>query len=113
MALWERLYIIDRSGQPAFWLLLTRFLFGVAEAGASRLGSSVHNWLPAQERGIANGILFSGALPGRPSFPLCRWLLDVYGWRMAFYLLGAPGVVWALSWLIWFRDYPEENCRRC
>jgi len=28
---------------------------------------------------------------------------------MAFYLLGIPGLVWALSWLIWFRDYPERR----
>ena len=28
---------------------------------------------------------------------------------MAFYLLGVPGLVWALSWLIWFRDYPERR----
>ena len=28
---------------------------------------------------------------------------------MAFYVLGVPGFLWALGWLIWFRDYPENK----
>ncbi|MGE5736717.1 MAG: MFS transporter, partial [Acidobacteriota bacterium] len=63
-----------------------------------------------EERGMANGILFSGALLGGGlAFPLCQWLSTVYGWRMTFYILGVPGFVWALSWLIWFRDYPQTK----
>jgi MFS family permease len=86
-------------------------LFGVAEAGAFPGSARVfYNWLPAQVRGIANGILFSGALLGGGlAFPLRQWLLDAYGWRLAFYLLGVPGLAWALSWLIWFRDYPATR----
>ena len=111
VALWSAFTSLTGVASRASWLLLTRFLFGVAEAGAFPGSARVfYNWLPAQERGIANGILFSGALLGGGlAFPLCQWLLDTYGWRMAFYLLGIPGLVWALSWLIWFRDYPESR----
>ena len=111
VALWSAFTSLTGLASRASWLLLTRFLFGVAEAGAFPGSARVfYNWLPAQERGIANGILFSGALLGGGlAFPLCQWLLDTYGWRMAFYLLGIPGLVWALSWLIWFRDYPERR----
>jgi MFS transporter, ACS family, glucarate transporter len=92
-------------------LLGVRFLFGVAEAGAFPGSARVfYNWLPAAERGIANGILFSGALlGGAVAFPLCTWLLGHYDWRGAFYILGVPGMVWAVGWLIWFRDYPRER----
>jgi MFS transporter, ACS family, glucarate transporter len=92
-------------------LLTVRFLFGVAEAGAFPGSARVfYNWLPTAERGIANGILFSGALMGGAvAFPLCTWLMASYGWRGAFYLLGVPGVLWAIGWTMWFRDYPRER----
>jgi MFS transporter, ACS family, glucarate transporter len=81
----------------------------VAEAGAFPASARVfYNWLPDRERGIANGVLFSGALLGGGlAFPLCQWLVTAYGWRMAFYSLGVPGVLWALSWFIFFRDDPQ------
>jgi MFS transporter, ACS family, glucarate transporter len=92
-------------------LLTVRFLFGVAEAGAFPGSARVfYNWLPATERGIANGILFSGALlGGAVAFPIYAWLLDSSSWRGAFYILGVPGIVWAVCWMIWFRDYPRDR----
>src|SRR5215210_9231313 len=58
-------------------LMAVRFLFGVAEAGAYPGSARVfYNWLPAGERGIANGILFSGGLLGAAfAFPIYAWLL--------------------------------------
>jgi ACS family glucarate transporter-like MFS transporter len=91
-------------------LLVVRFLFGVAEAGAfPGSARAFYNWLPAGERGLANGILFSGALLGAAiAFPIYAWLLTAFEWRWAFYLLGIPGVVWAALWLLYFRDYPRR-----
>lgn len=91
-------------------LLTIRFLFGVAEAGAfPGSARAFYNWLPAGERGLANGILFCGALLGGAiAFPICAWLLSAYDWRWTFYLLAIPGIVWALLWLIWFRDHPRR-----
>jgi ACS family glucarate transporter-like MFS transporter len=95
-------------------LLAVRFLFGVAEAGAFPGSARVfYNWLPAAERGIANGVLFSGALlGGAVAFPVGAWLLDHHSWRGTFYILGIPGVLWAIAWMIWFRDYPREPIAR-
>ena len=64
-------------------LLAVRFLFGVAEAGAFPGSARVfYNWLPAAERGIADGILFSGALlGGAVAFPIGAWLLERHSWR--------------------------------
>ena len=28
---------------------------------------------------------------------------------MAFYILGLPGLIWAVCWLIWFRDFPRDR----
>ena len=109
--LWSLLTSLTGAMTRLIPLLAVRFLFGVAEAGAFPGSARVfYNWLPAAERGIANGILFSGALlGGAVAFPFYSWLLDNYSWRGAFYILGVPGVVWALCWLTWFRDYPRER----
>jgi MFS transporter, ACS family, glucarate transporter len=111
VALWSAFTSLTGKANALAWLLVVRFLFGVAEAGAfPGSARTFYNWLPVQERGIANGILFSGALLGGGlAFPLCQWLLSIHGWRMAFYVLGVPGFLWALGWLIWFRDYPENK----
>jgi ACS family glucarate transporter-like MFS transporter len=110
VALWSAFTSLTGVAHTLAWMLLIRFLFGVAEAGAFPGSARVfYNWLPARERGIANGILFSGALLGGGlAFPLSQWLVAAYGWPWAFFFLGVPGMVWALGWLIWFRDYPEN-----
>jgi len=109
VALWSAFTALTGSAGRLSWLLLMRFLFGVAEAGAFPGSARVfYNWLPDRERGVANGVLFSGALLGGGlAFPLCQWLVTTYGWRMAFYSLAVPGLIWAFGWFIFFRDYPQ------
>jgi ACS family glucarate transporter-like MFS transporter len=110
VAFWSLLTSLTGAMRRLVPLLIVRFLFGVAEAGAFPGSARVfYNWLPASERGIANGVLFSGALLGGAlAFPFYAWLLQHHSWRGAFYILGIPGLVWAAAWLIWFRDYPTN-----
>ena len=94
-----------------FWALAAvRFLFGIAEAGAfPGSARAFFNWLPSQEHGRANGVIFSGSRLGAAlSFPILAWLMESVGWRPAFLLLGAPGIAWAAIWLAWFRDRPAK-----
>jgi ACS family glucarate transporter-like MFS transporter len=106
VGLWSLLTALTGTVSGIASLLVIRLLFGMAEAGAfPGSARAFYNWLPAGERGLANGILFSGALLGGAiAFPICTWLLGPYGWRQAFYLLTIPGVAWAALWLIFFRD---------
>jgi len=89
-------------------LVAIRFLFGVAEAGAfPGSARAIRNWLPAGERGLANGILFSGSRLGAAvSFPLLAWMLSRWSWRASFLILGIAGLSWAAFWLLWFRNRP-------
>ncbi|MFN7929505.1 MAG: MFS transporter [Blastocatellia bacterium] len=89
-------------------LLTVRFLFGVGEAGAfPGSARAIFNWFPASERGLANGVLFSGSrLGGALAFPLLAWMLEKWGWRLAFVGLGVIGALWAIGWLSWFRNQP-------
>ncbi len=87
-------------------LVVIRFLFGLAEAGAFPASArAFYTWLPAELHGRANGIIFSGSRLGAAlSFPILAGLLDGFGWRAAFFVLGVPGLVWAAVWFAWFRD---------
>ena len=90
-------------------LLLIRFLFGIAEAGAFPGGArAIYNWLPPGERGRANGIMFSGTRLGAAfAFPLMATLIESWGWRSAFYILAVPGLVWGALWVLFFRNHPR------
>ena len=95
-------------------MVVVRFLFGAAEAGAFPASArAFYTWLPPALHGRANGIIFSGSRLGAAlSFPILSGLLDASGWRGAFFLLGIPGLVWAIVWFAWFRDKPAPAAPR-
>ncbi len=90
-------------------LVAVRFIFGVGEAGAFPGSARVfYSWLAPGERGLANGLIFSGARLGAAiAFRLMPWMLGKWGWRLSFAILGAIGVVWAVLWLVYYRDREE------
>jgi MFS transporter, ACS family, glucarate transporter len=92
-------------------LLLTRFLFGMGEAGAYPNASVVvARWFPVQERGRAFGITLMAGQLGGAFAPLLVVPIQVhYGWRASFYVFGILGVIWSGVWYRWFRDSPAEK----
>jgi MFS transporter, ACS family, glucarate transporter len=92
-------------------LLVIRFLFGVGESGAFPGATrALVAWLPARERGIAQGIFHSGARVGAAlSLLLLPWLIAAIGWRWMFIAAGASGILWATVWHAWFRDDPATH----
>ncbi len=92
-------------------LMVVRFLFGAGEAGAfPGMARAIYSWIPLQERGIVNGINFSGGRIGAAfALPLVAWLIDAVGWRLTFVILGAVGLLWGVFWFFWFRDNPEDH----
>lgn len=87
-------------------MLLIRFMFGVGEAGSSPCSTGViSRWFEKHEVGKAQGYVWAasrmgGALTPFVVIPVMMWL----GWREAFYLLGALGVVWSIVWYAFYRD---------
>jgi ACS family glucarate transporter-like MFS transporter len=92
-------------------LLVTRFVFGVGEAGAfPGMARATFSWIPIKERGIVTGINFSGSRLGAAfALPVVAWMMEILGWRMSFLVLGGIGFLWALVWYWWFRDDPEQH----
>ncbi len=83
----------------SFWsLFFCRVMVGVGEAtlGPAAL-SLVSDFFPIRLRATAQGVYTSGiAIGGGLAFLLGGWIGQSYGWREAFYLLGFPGLVFAL-----------------
>lgn len=91
-------------------LLGCRLLLGVGEAGAYPSCAKVTgNWFPRSERGLASSIFDSGSRIGSAlSLPLVAWLIASFGWRASFVATGLLGIVWAVVWIIVYRD-PERH----
>ncbi len=92
-------------------MFLTRLLFGAGEAGAfPGIARATFSWIPMQERGIVQGINFSGSRLGAAfALPAMAVAIDQFGWRTSFVALMLIGFAWAAFWYAWFRDDPAEH----
>lgn len=108
---WSSFTLITAAAFSYAGLLVIRFLFGVGEAGAWPNAARVFTrWIPARERGRAQGIFFAGAhLSGGLTPILVTYLATFLNWRAIFLLFGVIGALWALSWFWWFRDEPRDH----
>jgi ACS family glucarate transporter-like MFS transporter len=111
VALWSVFTALTGLVRGYVSLLVCRFLFGAGEAGAyPTCARAFFAWLPVGERGLAQGINFSGSRLGAAfALPAIAWFVGVSGWRMAFAVLGGAGFVFAAIWWWWFRNTPEEH----
>ena len=93
--LWWGVFTALTAAVPSLALLLAvRFSLGAGEAvvypSSNRL---VAEWIPAHERGRANGIIFAGVGAGAGvAPPLIVYLMQHYGWRSSFYASALIGV---------------------
>jgi ACS family glucarate transporter-like MFS transporter len=92
-------------------MLVIRFLFGAGEAGAfPALSKVVYNWFPISERGIIQGINFSGSRIGAAfAMPLVAWMIAEIGWRHTFLVFGVFGILYGVLWFLIFREKPEQG----
>ncbi|CAN5719095.1 hypothetical protein BH18ACI5_BH18ACI5_25690 [soil metagenome] len=109
--MWSAFTSLTGAVSNYYLLLLTRFLFGAGEAGAFPNASIVvSRWYPPSKRGSMAGVLLMASQIGGAIAPLLIVPIQMrHGWRAAFYLFGAVGVVWATVWYWWFRDSPAEK----
>jgi len=82
-------------------LLVFRFFLGVTEAPNWPAGvRTIARTLPPEERTLGSGVFESGAALGAVIAPAAIFaLLGRFGWRSAFFGLGALGFFWAPLWL--------------
>jgi ACS family glucarate transporter-like MFS transporter len=93
------------------YLILIRFLLGAGEAiiypACNRF---VSQWIPSQERGLANGLIFAGVGAGTATAPVfVTYLMIHHGWRAPFWASAILGLIVGLIWYIAARDSPEQH----
>lgn len=92
-------------------LLVIRFMFGIGEAGSSPCSTGViSRWFEKDEVGKAQGYVWAASRMGGALTPFVVIpVMVTVGWRAAFYLLGALGVIWAIVWWLYYRDSRETS----
>ncbi len=88
-----------------------RFLLGAGEAVVYPASNNVvANWVPTQERGIANGLIFAGVGVGAGvTPPFIAFIMSRYGWEWCFWGSALIGIVAGIIWFVIARDSPERH----
>jgi len=95
----------------AISLAVTRGLFGMGEAAAWPTASrSLLRWLPVEQRAFGQGFQHSGSRLGAAFAPaMVVFLIARSNWRTVFYIFGAAGILIAVAWYVYYRDFPHEH----
>jgi predicted MFS family arabinose efflux permease len=97
LLIWSVCTVLCGMATNAVQLALARIFVGVGEAGSTPPAQSlIADLFPPSERGKAVGIFGSGSSLGIVlAFTLSGLIAGEWGWRWAFILLGAPGILLA------------------
>ena len=92
-------------------LIGVRFVLGAGESVIYPAANQfVARWVPLQERGVINGLIFAGVGAGSGlTPPMLSWLIRHHGWRAAFWFSALVGFVAGIVWWVIARDTPEEH----
>jgi sugar phosphate permease len=101
---------------PAGWfafatLFVLRFLFGAFQAGGfPGLARIIADWIPARQRGFAQGLNWTSSRLGGAVAPLLGlWLFELLnGWAVPFLLFAGLGLMWCAVFWPWFRNRPSD-----
>jgi len=91
---------------------LARGALGLAEGGNFPASiKAVREWFPQRERALATGLFNAGSNIGAIVTPVALpFVVAAAGWRAAFLIAGALGIVWVFFWLR-FYERPERQRR--
>ncbi len=92
-------------------LMAIRFVLGAGEAVIYPAANQfVARWIPQNERGFVNGLIFAGVGAGSGlTPPLLTWLIVAHGWRSAFWFSAVVGLIAGAVWWHFARDRPEDH----
>jgi ACS family hexuronate transporter-like MFS transporter len=102
---WSVADMLNGLARTAGQLIGFRFLLGVTEAANIPAGvKAVTEWFPVRERALAVGLFNAGtALGAALAVPVVASVTLAFGWRAAFVVTGAVGLVWVAAWTVFYR----------
>jgi MFS transporter, ACS family, hexuronate transporter len=109
---WSVANMLHGFANTARQFMTARFLLGAAEPANFPAGvRAVSEWFPVRERALAVGIFNAGtALGAAVAAPMVSYIALAAGWRAAFVVTGALGLVWVVVWAAFYR-LPAEHPR--
>ncbi len=110
LALWSLMTALSGLVQNYGQLLAARLGVGVGEAGGSPPSHSIiSDYFPPSSRGTALSFysmgIYIGVLFG---FAAGGWIAENFGWRNAFFVIGIPGILYALA-VLWIVKEPQRG----
>lgn len=109
LAIWSTATAIAGFAQNFVQLALTRVVIGIGEAGGAPASTSMLGdyYTPENRSRGMSWYQLGGAAGGTLGLALVGVVADHYGWRVAFFVMGLPGVLLALIVLVTLRDPPR------
>jgi len=110
IGLWSLAAMTPGAATGVWTFCFAMFFLGLGEAANfPACNKTVAEWFPKKERALAFGIFNSGANIGNIAVPMVvPALVFAVGWRAAFVVVGALGLVWLCFWLLIYRK-PEDH----
>jgi MFS transporter, ACS family, hexuronate transporter len=114
MVWWSLAGIVHIFARGPISLGACRIMLGLGEAGNwPAAAKMVGEWFPPKERALASGIFNSGASIGAILSPiLIVSMVGVWGWKSAFVVMGALGLIWTALWWLVYRNPPQTETRQ-
>ncbi|MCF3649412.1 MFS transporter [Synoicihabitans lomoniglobus] len=102
---WSLSNMAHAFARTAAQFSVCRFFLGATEPASFPGGlRAVTEWFPLRERAVAVGIFNAGTAIGAGiAAPLVSWIALSWGWRWAFIVGGALGLVWVVIWAFCYR----------
>jgi len=106
---WSGMTALSGLAQSFAQLVLARVGVGIGEAaGAPPTHSLLSDYFPPERRATILAIVSIGSAVGSISGAFVGgWLNELYGWRMAFFVVGLPGIAVALVVRLTVREPPR------
>ncbi|WP_016995111.1 MFS transporter [Lysinibacillus boronitolerans] len=103
---WSIFTVLTGAAWSFLSIIVIRFLFGVGEGSYFPAASKgIANWFPVDERSKAMSIMLtSGSIMGVVAPIVGTYLMLALGWREIFYIVGAIGIVVALSFFFLVKE---------
>ncbi|PLR38755.1 MFS transporter [Chimaeribacter californicus] len=113
VGLWSIFCGMTALASGFYSMLILRVLFGMAEGPiCSSANKMINGWFPRKQAATAMGLLSAGSpLGGAVAGPIVGYLALAFGWRPAFMIICAVGIVWMLVWFFVVADSPEKSRR--
>ncbi len=95
----------------ALQLKIFRLGVGLSEGPlAVGMPTTINNWFPQREKGLATGIFIAASKFGPLIVPpLCAVIIKAWGWEWVFWSFAIPGCFFALLWYVLVQDNPADS----